>query len=80
MSEDGMNQNNIHIITNKKAAAYLSTLGCPFSIEVRPEHCTQGEALLLEGVRAIEVSKGEFDLELSQEQAQRLAHFLAYGD
>ena len=75
-----MDQDNIHITTNKRAAAFLSTLDCPFKIEVRSECCTQGEALLLEDVRAIEVSEGVFDLELSQEQARRLAHFLAYDE
>ncbi len=69
--------NNIHILTNKQIAAFLSTLDCPFKIEIRPEHCKpQLQPLLLENIRAIEVGEGEYDLELTQEQAQQLADFL----
>ena len=73
-----MNQDhNAHIVTNEKITAFLSTLDCPFKVEIRTEHCKSPlEPLLLENVKAIEVSEGEFDLELTPEQAQQLADFL----
>ena len=55
---------------------FLSSMTCPFDVEVRNHRCWGGASLVLKDIKFLDMEEDGATIELTSEQAEKLAAFL----